>query len=139
MRSAKLLLILVAFMSVKALAEASISLSEARWEHRVILVSTTSSEVASHLKQQLSAYPELRAERKLIGIIKSPDGILQIGNPNLSINSAAPTLTSAQDTVLLIGLDGGIKHRYPAETFDIDVMFSHIDAMPMRRAEMQQQ
>lgn len=38
--------------------------------------------------------------------------------------------------VILIGKDGGVKSRL--DQMDLDVLFSDIDAMPMRRREMQQ-
>lgn len=37
-------------------------------------------------------------------------------------------------TVTLIGLDGGVKADY--DTFDLQKVFSNIDRMPMRRAEL---
>jgi len=42
---------------------------------------------------------------------------------------------SGDRPVLLIGKDGGVKMR--ASRLNIDELFSRIDAMPMRRREMQ--
>ncbi len=39
------------------------------------------------------------------------------------------------DEVLLNGLDGGIKNRYPIQTFSLEQIFNEIDLMPMRRIE----
>jgi hypothetical protein len=39
--------------------------------------------------------------------------------------------------VMLVGLDGGIKSRYVADTFTLEQAFNEIDLMPMRRLEIQ--
>ena len=48
----------------------------------------------------------------------------------------AEVLTTTEQNhgkVLLIGLDGGIKNRYPTQTFSLEQIFNEIDLMPMRR------
>ncbi len=38
----------------------------------------------------------------------------------------------------MIGKDGGIKARYSKDVFDLERIFTLIDSMPMRRAEIRQ-
>jgi hypothetical protein len=40
--------------------------------------------------------------------------------------------------LVLIGKDGGIKARHSEDVFDLERIFTLIDSMPMRRAEMRQ-
>jgi hypothetical protein len=46
-------------------------------------------------------------------------------------------LCENQGMVILVGLDGGIKNRYVADTFTLEQAFNEIDLMPMRSLEIQ--
>lgn len=46
-------------------------------------------------------------------------------------------VTACQATLILIGKDGGEKLRAELGVVDLDAVFRRVDAMPMRRLELQ--
>ena len=101
------------------------------WKNRVILLFDSSSqlgEAKAQLKVLNSAQKEL-IERDVI--------VLQIPR-NEQVNLLQQLkITNDFSGLVLLGKDGGVKlkQRYVVET---KTLFALIDAMPMRRAEMQQ-
>jgi hypothetical protein len=56
---------------------------------------------------------------------------------DLLSKEAITLLCENQGMVMLVGLDGGIKSRYTADTFTLEQVFNEIDLMPIRRLEIQ--
>jgi hypothetical protein len=103
------------------------SLKELRWKHRIVL---TSEPVKADIVD----------ENKILDL-----RILYFStNPKPSTNYSGKTseklwmeceqLLARESKVVLIGLDGGIKEVY--DSLDWSQIFSDIDKMPMRRAEL---
>ncbi|TCO75886.1 uncharacterized protein DUF4174 [Chromatocurvus halotolerans] len=113
------------------------NLSDLRWKNRVIIVlSSGSASVAEDIAALKEHTPGLE-ERDAVWFVL--DGEVLVTN---FPGAVAPTFAddlgesvSGDQRVLLIGKDGGVKMR--ASRLNIDELFSRIDAMPMRRREMQ--
>jgi hypothetical protein len=115
-----------------------------RWDKRVLLILSPSSNSDVALKQlkELEMNEAGMKERNLViyKISKEPSSALNSEMEDWIIN---PTLYKSycddQETfkIILIGLDGGIKHRKSA-FLKAEDLFAIIDAMPMRKSEMKQ-
>jgi hypothetical protein len=78
-------------------------------------------------------------ERDLIWVVFHDSGTLTnypgLLAPELKANTLE-TYRLKPGQVILIGKDGGVKSRL--DQLDLDVLFSDIDSMPMRRNEMRE-
>lgn len=117
-------------------------LTHYRWKKRLLIIQADQTDQAT-LKKQLLLLDDKKgmAERKLAIISISPGyyTIMDFASSDdlytqripLSPDHAIPSLFA----VKLIGLDGGIKLERES-TITQDELFSIIDGMPMRRAEL---
>jgi hypothetical protein len=99
-----------------------------RWKNRPVLVFAPSAEDPAFMEQTAS----LRAARE--GLIERDVVVLSDTEPH--DNGSLRRRFAVQGfEVLLIGKDGGVKLRVQRPVA-AEVLFSEIDAMPMRRREM---
>jgi hypothetical protein len=107
-----------------------------QWKHRVILVDQP------HDRERVVAL--LRGaeadieDRDIVWFVSKEGRIWSNYSGGLSeavFNNARERNRGAHARVILIGKDGGIKSRL--DSVDLAAIFSRIDAMPMRRQEMQ--
>jgi hypothetical protein len=139
--SIKYLFLLIAAMSVDALASSVEALDELRWEYRVLLISKPNDDTL--LTSQLTQNASELNERKLLVFIVS-ENTTRIYQPNnsdrIAINIDTATLKNriGDKPAILIGLDGGTKsfYEFKNSTVDLKQVFADIDGMPMRRAEL---
>lgn len=123
-------------------------MEDLRWKNRIVLV-ITDSEESLRYDQQIKALEPINSdftERKLILIDVRKDkfrirfdGKKNTENSSWIMNAALYKMyaLNADDlTIVLLGLDGGIKIRQ-GEIISRTELFNTIDAMPMRRAEME--
>ena len=116
-------------------------LSEYRWENRILLLIADEIE-NEDVDQQIS---EIRTntkqleERKLVTFLLTKEKSYMgysfeelLSNPSLYKKYK---VTKAPFEMVLIGLDGGVKERYTAYQ-PLEDIFTLIDGMPMRRAEL---
>jgi Domain of unknown function (DUF4174) len=117
-------------------------LSELQWKNRVILVHTGNSLAQSQLvvTKLLNAETALN-ERDVVWFLLAEDGVRS--NYGKAISGHLHEKLSGQYfpdnqrvNVVLIGKDGGVKLRQMA--FDLNVLLQRIDAMPMRKKEMEE-
>ncbi len=114
-----------------------------RWQNRVVLVVDQCLDTA-RLRQQrqwLEQEPAGCAERDLIVAYLAPDATDTTDGRTIPVADAAQlqaalVVPAGQFQVLLIGKDGGVKHRWDAPIAAGD-LFGAIDAMPMRQQELQ--
>lgn len=116
-------------------------LSLYQWERRIILVFADAGE-DPHLQQQrsiLAADPSGLEERHLdiIEIVGDETVTLRGGMRDAEQFRDAFRITKSDFTALLIGKDGGVKLRSNEPLSLTDILYPTIDAMPMRRMEMQ--
>lgn len=139
--SIKYFFILIAVMSIDAMASSVATLNELKWEYRVLLIRKQSDDTL--LKSQLTQNASELNERRLLVFIIG-ENTTSIYQPNNSHFNAINIDTSALKTrmgdkkAILIGLDGGTKSFYEFENGSIDLkqVFADVDGMPMRRAEL---
>lgn len=111
-------------------------LSQFHWENRVVITTINSEQTLKGLEKQLKQiWPEFE-ERKLVVFAIYNAQAFQL-NPQASpsqqnVQEASRRLNNRH--TLLIGLDGGSKAVY--DSFDSQQIFADIDAMPMRRARL---
>lgn len=113
-----------------------------RWKHRLLLIFTPDLQHPTFQAQSQSffAVPAALAERDLLLFVITPQQTFLDKKPLPSL--AAGDLRSAYRiapdaySCILIGKDGGEKRRETSVISSAD-WFSTIDAMPMRRQEMQ--
>lgn len=118
------------------------SLAQHEWENRVILLFAPDFE-NKELKQQLGFFQNDKKgmeDRKLIVYQITPTEVKKDGT---DLNQKNEIVSSFEKfkvdkkgfTFILIGLDGGEKMRN-SDPVSVEKLFSKIDRMPMRRAEM---
>lgn len=111
-------------------------LSDYQWKNRLVLVQSDSQE-----STEIEALREARAgidDRDIVWFVNTGSDL--VSNQSTISSSVEKEVTGllkksrADQRVLLIGKDGGIKSR--ESTLDLDAIFRRIDAMPMRMREM---
>jgi hypothetical protein len=117
------------------------SLTDFKWRHRLIITHVDSEIKWSKLQDEAQHHSHKFNARKLMWlvVVKNKTWVFNIS----TFKTASPLLSAEVLTiveqnlgkVLLIGLDGGIKNRYPIQTFSLEQIFNDIDLMPMRRIE----
>ena len=115
-------------------------LNDYRWENRIVLVMTNDETLETYQKQlQLLASSTEMKERKLL-ICKVMPNQYTLGLDNFDWIKTSELYRKfhSKNTdfeVILIGLDGGVKLRQ-TDILTTEKLFSTIDVMPMRRAEL---
>ncbi|MDX5593839.1 DUF4174 domain-containing protein [Pseudovibrio sp. SPO723] len=116
-------------------------LSEFQWKNRLLLVFDDSKDAAL-LRTQRKIYDENQAdmkERDLLFFEVAKDRARVIGKPAPEMDAAKLrsllSVESQEKQVVLIGKDGGVKHRREG-VIEAPDLFAIIDAMPMRQSEM---
>ncbi|WP_241905695.1 DUF4174 domain-containing protein [Vibrio breoganii] len=120
-------------MSVLASSKSDASfqqLSEMKWQYRILLIQDRPD-----YQQTLTNASEEMADRHLVWFLVLPNRVVS----NLSDSVPEPLQQDIRQRILdkpvvLIGKDGGIKMR--EERLSLPSIFSTIDSMPMRQAEM---
>jgi hypothetical protein len=135
---AALALALAASATATELATAEAPLTELaplRWQHRIILVDAQVPDAVERLR---AAQPAID-ERDIVWFVARRDQLLsnypgQMGDA-LAQHLDARYFDRSDATVFLIGKDGGVKAS--DRVLDLPALFARIDAMPMRRREME--
>jgi hypothetical protein len=153
-RTLLLLAIALAFSAmaqVKAKTNVNVSAQQSmydfNWKHRLLVIQIASENVLQQLQEDIRYHtPDVKARKLLV--------LVQVNIKTYVIDASAPNthskilaseqlskevvtlLQKNQGKVLLVGLDGGIKSRYAADTFTLEQAFEEIDLMPMRRFEI---
>ena len=113
-------------------------LKQFRWEQRIILVKVAKGNSRPVVDTLKVAQEDIKERAILWFVIDGQSVVTNYQgdlNLNLSIQLSNAYYTEEERySVCLIGKDGGLKHRQ--KRLDLDELFSRIDAMPMRRAEM---
>lgn len=112
------------------------------WKNRVILINSDdkSNAKTDEYKKLFNKYKHEINERDLIWFIIKEDDVITNYPTKISTNFIKRTKANypiEKHPVLLIGKDGGIKTK--SKKFDIDILFSDVDVMPMRQQEMSPQ
>jgi len=122
-------------------------LSAYKWENRIIIISS-SENISDQYLQQLKLFSqeiEALKERKLILCQHVGDHYKIVHHPEFVIDASWRETSSLNKylkdgegfSVVLIGLDGGVKLRQN-EILETKDLFSIIDGMPMRKDEIRQ-
>jgi hypothetical protein len=128
--------IIVVFCMVHISSLEAQQLSDYNWKNRIVILSDNAADFKNAVKalKTISAFKKELNERDII-LFLYRDGKLYDTDLNLTAMNTSNTIPKAFTGYLLIGKDGGIKskERYP---IDPEQIFTLIDGMPMRRAEM---
>lgn len=112
-------------------------LSSLRWENRLIIVNEHAN--PDDALSLMKAHSEEINDRNIVWFILKEDETLTNYSGSLSrsfVSNVQQQYQLKKNTVTLIGKDGYIKSQ--KKSIDVQVLFSTIDAMPMRQREMQQ-
>ncbi|TQI69544.1 uncharacterized protein DUF4174 [Gramella sp. Hel_I_59] len=138
MRNLTLLIILI-FYGMTSKAQ---DLQQYQWENRIIVVYSNDTELDLVSKQLdlLTEEPKELSERKLILIQVHSNQYKTIFPENSEwvssyLKDKLKISVKTEFEVFLLGLDGGIKLRQQ-EIVQTEKLFSLIDGMPMRKAEI---
>ena len=104
--------------------ESAISIADLRWQNRVLITRVNSKSTKELLDLWQSEY-HLELQDRRLRVFSYE----QLKNPK-------KYQLKCSNCMLLVGLDGGIKSRNSISPDNLDAIFSIIDAMPMRRAEL---
>ncbi|WP_373550839.1 DUF4174 domain-containing protein [Haliscomenobacter sp.] len=113
-------------------------LDQYRWKNRVLLVFAPNLQ-DQRLKSQLSLFDAHRAglaERDLKLMVLNPGGNEAFSTADTKHLYQAYKVEKDAFVLILIGKDGGEKLR-KTQPLAVATLFSTIDAMPMRQAEME--
>lgn len=122
------------------------NLEEHSWKNRILLVKTddrSSEKYQEQIKEFENSNEDLSIRKFVLYKIAADDFEL-INFSNAELNDSGKitgkdlkmSLNAKENfEVILIGLDGGIKHRQ-TEVLKKEALFNIVDAMPMRRNEM---
>lgn len=122
--------------NIKDVNQNSMDIKEFRWVYRIICIEAIDKKEAV---QQLASFNKLKkenVERKLKFFVKVSNAFFE----GLEMNQVADIknfpikLKSQKFSIILIGLDGGIKNRWH-EQVNATEIYGKIDAMPMRMGE----
>jgi hypothetical protein len=110
-------------------------LASLRWQHRILVVD---GRIPGSVVRLRAAQPAID-ERDIVWFVASPDGLLS-NYPGEVGDALAQDLDEryfgrSDARVFLIGKDGGLKSS--ERELDLQRLFARIDAMPMRRREME--
>lgn len=113
------------------------------WKYRILLISdyTDNGTMLEEQKKMIAPFLEGIRERKLIIAVDTQESAYWITPPeeNSDLKNSKPTLSdSGKYKVQLIGLDGGIKFSSD-QAVGMNEIFGRIDAMPIRRMEMEKE
>ena len=119
-------------------------LSDFKWEKRLLIISNPSNNSEKEVEQlqYLGPLDQDFTERKLL-VLKLNDKTYSVRNSRETTIVSDPksikrlSLSETEFSVLLIGLDGGIKLRQD-QIISREDLFAIIDGMPMRRSELRQ-
>jgi hypothetical protein len=138
MRNLTLLIILI-FYGMTSKAQ---DLQQYQWENRIIVVYSNETELDLLSKQLelLKKEPNKLSERKILVIQAHKNRYKTIFPENSewvssSLKDELKISRKTEFEVFLLGLDGGIKLRQQ-EIVQTEKLFSLIDGMPMRKAEI---
>jgi hypothetical protein len=146
------LLFLAIALTFSAMAEVKVSTQQSmhdyKWKHRLLITTVTSDTELNQLQDEVQYHNRDINARKIIVVVhlQNKTYIIDASAPDTSSKKLASDLLSKeaitllsenQGMVMLLGLDGGIKSRYVADTFTLEQAFKEIDLMPMRRLEIQ--
>ena len=126
-------------MSVSPPSLAASSLNDFRWENRIVIIQigkVSLGEFERDLKPQLSQLNDYR----LIVFAVLDEEIKVYGDRikeslDLELREGLVKQLAGKE-VALIGFDGGVKRRYEWSDFSWEAIYSLIDTMPMRQAEL---
>jgi hypothetical protein len=146
------LLFLAIALTFSTIAEVKVStqlsMHDYKWKHRLLITTVTSDTELNQLQDEVQYHNRDINARKIIVVVhlQNKTYIIDASAPDTSSKKLASDLLSKeaitllsenQGMVMLLGLDGGIKSRYVADTFTLEQAFNEIDLMPMRRLEIQ--
>lgn len=125
--------------------KAMFNLGSYQWKNRLLLVFSP-TENSPNYQQQMQLLQKQAAgldDRDLLVIELFEEGKSRINNQVIDESAAAQlrnrfNISSEEFSVILVGKDGTQKRRDKSPVAP-DIIFKQIDAMPMRRQEMQQQ
>lgn len=130
-------IILLQTMSVTAQ-----DLSDYRWINRVLVIITDSPESNVYIEQIKELGKDLKGlkERKLLVLSATKNAYKEGIDMNADWKDSITLYQKFEKSntgfdVILIGLDGGVKARRQ-QLLKLDDLFTLIDGMPMRRAEI---
>jgi len=122
--------------SAVAVSQAPLTgLASLRWQHRIILVDARIPDAVEHLRKAQGALDE----RDIVWFVSHQDR-LRSNYPGPLSDALAAELerqyfSRSGAAVFLIGKDGGLK--LSDQRLDLPRVFERIDAMPMRKREME--
>ena len=146
------LLFIAIALTFSAIAEVHMSSQQSmhdfKWKHRLLITTVTSDTELNQLQDEVRYHNrDINALKILVVVnLKNKTYVIDASAPGTfskklasdHLSKAVSTLLSEnQGMVMLVGLDGGIKSRYIADTFTLEQAFNEIDLMPMRRLEIQ--
>jgi len=116
-------------------AEKLSELGSLQWKNRIIILNDMKQQVEA--RNQLEDKQDEITERDILWFILSQDKVLSNYEGELSSSFGVEVREKYQmqaNQVILIGKDGGLKSRF--DEINLNVIFTDIDAMPMRQQEM---
>lgn len=117
------------------------------WVNRVLITEVHDVSALERIKQTIARNAQQFSDNKLISLVKLDANLYSIqihGNKltstqltqNELVKEIRELLTEFSGNVLLVGLDGRVKHKYKNIDFKLADAFNDISLMPMRRAEL---
>lgn len=115
-----------------------VSLSSFKWQHRLVIANVSDQ---TSLLTTLKTWPaEQLNDRKLKVFLLDKNQTFHVSSDatlsQVQLNkNELDSIAVGNETIALIGLDGGVKARFPVAEFNPTTINQIIDSMPMRMAE----
>ena len=117
-------------------AQSENRLNDYLFKNRILLIKATGTDTVS-LVDKLNQNNDDLIARKLLVFLVDGNRVSGLYTPEgemLVLTQAQLASLTDDNSVFLIGLDGGLKSAYP--DLNVDAIFTEIDGMPMRRYEI---
>lgn len=132
MNASKIIILLCMLQGLSVTAQ---KLSDYTWKNRVLILSDKPD--SKEARATLSILRNNRIglkERDIIVLLYNENKLYTLENRTIILDGRTP-IPNNFEGYMLLGKDGGIKESY-SYPLKIDSLFTLIDGMPMRRAEM---
>ena len=139
-RFATFVLSLIFVLSSQAYAQSVQSMQEYRWQNRLLLLHPNNEAALSLLTDLIDEHQAEIEERKLQIFVTWRNRLLALPEIEHKVKATdvLRMLVTHQANMVLIGLDGGIKHQSEQIPPNFEQLFTLIDGMPMRQSELNQ-
>lgn len=112
------------------------SVADFQWKKRLLVVTQSDEKLAGHLADAAEGLRERDVQVFILTGPVTPPALRPGDKLAVSLRESLKLESESAGSILLLGKDGRTTVRWKREAFSMQALFATIDAMPMRRREM---